>query len=140
MVNNNSCLIIEQQDRLLNSILPATIAKDAIDNVIQMYLRSKSKKNKKVDQESYSFHDLYIKGSQSVSILFADIVGFTRLSSGLTAQELVKMLNQLFGKFDQLASVRLLLLCVSFISPLHMYMPCVVIAVWNMWACFPTYM
>ena len=40
------------------------------------------------------------------SIVFADIVGFTRLSSGCKAQELVKMLNQLFGRFDQLATVR----------------------------------
>ena len=39
------------------------------------------------------------------SILFADIVGFTRLSSGCSAQELVVMLNQLFGRFDQLAAV-----------------------------------
>ncbi len=40
------------------------------------------------------------------SILFADIVGFTRLSSGCTAQDLVKTLNELFGRFDQLAAVR----------------------------------
>ena len=40
------------------------------------------------------------------SILFADIVGFTRLSSGCTAKDLVKILNELFGKFDQQAAVR----------------------------------
>lgn len=63
-------------------------------------------KNKSKNPEYFhEFRDLYIRDSQSVSILFADIVGFTRLSSGCTAQELVKMLNQLFGKFDQLASV-----------------------------------
>ncbi|XP_023381243.1 adenylate cyclase type 1-like [Pteropus vampyrus] len=38
-------------------------------------------------------------------ILFADIVGFTGLASQCTAQELVKLLNELFGKFDELATV-----------------------------------
>lgn len=41
------------------------------------------------------------------SILYADIVNFTPLASECTAAELVKMLNELFGRFDQLASVRL---------------------------------
>ncbi|KAF3817049.1 hypothetical protein GH733_013791 [Mirounga leonina] len=40
----------------------------------------------------------------SCSILFADIVGFTGLASQCTAQELVKLLNELFGKFDELAT------------------------------------
>ena len=43
-----------------------------------------------------------IKLQQNVSILFADIVGFTRLSSGLSAAELVDMLNDLFGRFDHI--------------------------------------
>ena len=43
--------------------------------------------------------------SLSCSILSADIVGFTGLASQCTAQELVKLLNELFGKFDELATV-----------------------------------
>jgi len=39
------------------------------------------------------------------SILFADIVGFTQLSSTCSAQELVKLLNELFARFDKLADV-----------------------------------
>lgn len=39
------------------------------------------------------------------SILFADIVGFTKLSSQCTAREIVQILNELFGKFDELAKV-----------------------------------
>ena len=39
------------------------------------------------------------------SILFADIVGFTQLSSSCSAHELVKLLNELFARFDKLAAV-----------------------------------
>lgn len=39
----------------------------------------------------------------SCSIMYADVVGFTALSSQCTAQDLVRILNELFGRFDQLA-------------------------------------
>ena len=39
------------------------------------------------------------------SILFADIKGFTALSSKVSAQELVQTLNELFARFDCLAEV-----------------------------------
>ncbi|GFS18445.1 adenylate cyclase [Elysia marginata] len=51
------------------------------------------------------FHKIYIQLHDNVTILFADIVGFTCLSSQCTAQELVRILNELFGRFDQLAKV-----------------------------------
>lgn len=44
----------------------------------------------------------------SHSILYADIVGFTRLASDCSPGELVHMLNELFGKFDQIAKVSIL--------------------------------
>lgn len=37
-----------------------------------------------------------------VTILFADIVGFTPLSARITPTELVNLLNEIFSKFDQL--------------------------------------
>ena len=40
-----------------------------------------------------------------VSILYADIVHFTQLSETLSPYQLVATLNQLFGKFDQIAQV-----------------------------------
>ena len=46
------------------------------------------------------FHTLFF------SILYADIVNFTPLAAECTAPELVKMLNELFGRFDQIAEVR----------------------------------
>jgi class 3 adenylate cyclase len=41
-------------------------------------------------------------GFQDVSVLFADIVGFTRLSARLTPAALVSRLNDLFSAFDDL--------------------------------------
>lgn len=39
-----------------------------------------------------------------MSILFADIVGFTRMSSKKSASELVTVLNELFERFDDLCT------------------------------------
>jgi class 3 adenylate cyclase len=45
---------------------------------------------------------LIADGFHDVSVLFADIVGFTRLSERLTPQQLVERLNELFSAFDDL--------------------------------------
>jgi adenylate cyclase len=42
-------------------------------------------------------------GFREVSVLFADIVGFTELSSRMPPAELVSVLNSVFSRFDELA-------------------------------------
>lgn len=49
------------------------------------------------------FKKLFIYPMENVSILFADIKGFTELASKTSAQELVKILNDLFARFDRIA-------------------------------------
>ena len=39
----------------------------------------------------------------AASVLFADVVNFTPRSNGLTAAEVVTLLDRLFGEFDALA-------------------------------------
>jgi adenylate cyclase len=70
----------EQSEKLLLNILPKPIAE-----------RLKAKQSTIAD----SFAD--------VSVLFADIVGFTELSARMSPTELVKRLNVIFSHFDQLA-------------------------------------
>ncbi|XP_068179445.1 adenylate cyclase type 3 isoform X2 [Antennarius striatus] len=84
----------QQQERLLLSILPKHIA----DEMLQDMKKEPSQK------EMQQFNTMYMYRHENVSILFADIVGFTQLSSSCSAQELVKMLNELFARFDKLAA------------------------------------
>ncbi|XP_033050034.1 adenylate cyclase type 1 isoform X1 [Trachypithecus francoisi] len=80
----------EKQERLLMSLLPRNVAMEMKEDFLKPPDRI--------------FHKIYIQRHDNVSILFADIVGFTGLASQCTAQELVKLLNELFGKFDELAT------------------------------------
>lgn len=73
---------------LLNSVMPKTLADKCV-------ITTSNDKLMRTIAGDISLQD-------KVSILFADIVGFTRLSSGLEASRLVNMLNDLFGRFDKL--------------------------------------
>ncbi|XP_061145188.1 adenylate cyclase type 2 [Syngnathus typhle] len=88
-----------QQERLLLSLLPAHIARVMKAEIIQ---RLKGPNFDQIENTN-NFHNLYVQRHTNVSILYADIVGFTRLASDCSPGELVHMLNELFGKFDQIA-------------------------------------
>jgi class 3 adenylate cyclase len=69
-----------RSERLLLNVLPASIAK-----------RLKEKED--IIADSYA----------NVTILFADIAGFTPLAANLPPDRLIQMLNGIFSKFDELA-------------------------------------
>ncbi|MGA1283243.1 MAG: adenylate/guanylate cyclase domain-containing protein [Prochlorothrix sp.] len=69
-----------QSDRLLLNILPQPIA-------------TQLKREQRAIAESYA----------EVTLLFADIVGFTSFSSSVSPEDLVHWLNQVFSDFDTLA-------------------------------------
>ncbi|XP_055297190.1 adenylate cyclase type 6 isoform X2 [Sitodiplosis mosellana] len=81
----------QQQERLLLSVLPRHVAMEMKDDIAGK------------PQEA-QFHKIYIQQHDNVSILFADICGFTTLSDQCTAEELVRLLNELFARFDRLAA------------------------------------
>ncbi|XP_065053479.1 adenylate cyclase type 5-like isoform X2 [Rhopilema esculentum] len=82
----------QEQERLLLSVLPRHVA-------MEMKADIEGDRGRQYTQ----FSKIYIQRHVNVSILFADIEGFTKLASQCTAPELVKILNELFARFDQLA-------------------------------------
>jgi len=81
----------QQQERLLLSVLPRHVAMEMKADIA----------GKPTDTQ---FHKIYIQRHENVSILFADICGFTVLSAQCTAEELIRLLNELFARFDKLAN------------------------------------
>ncbi|XP_060516864.1 adenylate cyclase type 8 [Cylas formicarius] len=87
----------DKQEKLLLSVLPDFVAKEMIRDIIEREERG-------AGFQPHQFHKIYIHRYENVSILFADIKGFTVLATKCTAQELVKILNELFARFDKLAT------------------------------------
>ncbi|MGD1849400.1 MAG: PAS domain S-box protein [Cyanophyceae cyanobacterium] len=81
----------ERSEQLLLNILPQAIA-------------TQLKQSASLDNPAAD-HQPIASNYESVSILFADIVGFTGLSAQLTPIELVTWLNRLCSEFDRLATV-----------------------------------
>ncbi len=71
----------EKAHELLLNILPKEVAKELTDHPGQTIA----------------------KNFPNATVLFTDIEGFTKLSSGMNAKEVVTMLNQLFSRFDERA-------------------------------------
>ncbi|XP_055640111.1 adenylyl cyclase 78C [Toxorhynchites rutilus septentrionalis] len=85
----------QRTQRLLDSILPMFV-----NNDIRKEMYKSPEQQAQVDTQ---FKKLYIYHMDNVSILFADIKGFTELASKTSAQQLVKILNDLFARFDKIA-------------------------------------
>ncbi|CAH0385414.1 unnamed protein product [Bemisia tabaci] len=89
----------EQQEQLLLSVIPAYIAAE----VKRSIMLKMADACQDVSSKQTRFHEMYVQRHNNVSILYADIVNFTPLSEQLSASDLVKTLNELFGRFDQIA-------------------------------------
>jgi len=83
--------VISQQkvsERLLHNVLPQAIAER---------LKGRS------EDMTHSFSDVIADSFPDVSVLFADIVGFTTFSEGVSAEVVVNVLNDIFSRFDSIA-------------------------------------
>lgn len=89
----------EHEEQLMLSVLPQYISVEVKLVICETV--------KKLDGERMiqrrPFNELFVKRHKNVSILFADIVKFTQLTAKLDASQLVETLNDLFGKFDDIA-------------------------------------
>jgi adenylate cyclase len=86
-------VVAEQKvsERLLNNVLPAVIVK-----------RLKDQPEFKADNFSKVIADTF----PEVTVLFADIVGFTKFTETVSARVLVDLLNDIFTRFDHITDHR----------------------------------
>ncbi|XP_045105938.1 adenylate cyclase type 2-like isoform X2 [Portunus trituberculatus] len=94
-----------QQEHLLLSVIPVYLAFEVRKHLMSRAAGACTQGSSQQDNAppKRQFHDLYVQRHNNVSILYADIVNFTPLSEQLSACDLVRTLNDLFGRFDQIA-------------------------------------
>uniref|UniRef100_A0A1A8GAD3 adenylate cyclase n=1 Tax=Nothobranchius korthausae TaxID=1143690 RepID=A0A1A8GAD3_9TELE len=113
------------KERMIHSVMPRIVADELMkqgdeeigsDYSAKRYSTSgaaavisspKNNKRKKtsIPKGQIIFRPFNMKRMEPVSILFADIVGFTKMSANKSAHALVGLLNDLFGRFDRLCEL-----------------------------------
>uniref|UniRef100_A0A3Q2CBZ5 adenylate cyclase n=1 Tax=Cyprinodon variegatus TaxID=28743 RepID=A0A3Q2CBZ5_CYPVA len=112
------------KERMIHSVMPRIVADELMkqgdeeigDHCGKRYSTSgaaavisspKNNKRKKtsIPRGQIIFRPFNMKRMEPVSILFADIVGFTKMSANKSAHALVGLLNDLFGRFDRLCEL-----------------------------------
>ena len=99
------------KEQMIHSLMPPSVAEeimntqgDATEQNESSRTQKRNSRAKKTDKGEIIFRPFNMSTMDSVSILFADIVGFTKMSSNKTAAHLVGLLNDLFGRFDTLCN------------------------------------
>lgn len=82
----------------------ASQAQSATNHKNHLHNNHKRKKTS-IPRGQIIFRPFNMKRMEPVSILFADIVGFTKMSANKSAPALVGLLNDLFGRFDRLCEL-----------------------------------
>ncbi|CAJ0578607.1 unnamed protein product, partial [Mesorhabditis spiculigera] len=117
-------LMLEKQfkDHMIQSVMPKKVADELLKDASELRRPSASldsncrtsnatqtlnndDRNQSIPQsvpDVRKFRPFTMNLMTDVSILFADICGFTKMSSNKSADELVNLLNDLFGRFDNL--------------------------------------
>jgi class 3 adenylate cyclase len=86
-------IVAEQKlsERLLLNVLPRAIAE-----------RLKGRR----EEIANSFPEVIADSFPEVTVVFADIVGFTKFSAGVSPERLVVLLNEIFTDYDTIADLR----------------------------------
>ena len=91
IIFNDMCLEVMKKNKLIE--IANQENEKLLLNILPIPIASRLKKGEKNIADNF----------EDVTVLFADIVGFTELSTRLTADKVIKMLNNLFLQFDSAA-------------------------------------
>uniref|UniRef100_A0A1I8N467 adenylate cyclase n=1 Tax=Musca domestica TaxID=7370 RepID=A0A1I8N467_MUSDO len=91
----------DQENSLLISIIPAQIAEKIGQEIRTRIERYKLPQMKRPQYASEFARKLFIESHYNVSIIFADLVNYTHLTTTLDIKTLVETLHDLFQRFDQ---------------------------------------
>ena len=102
-------LQLEKQltQKMIDSLMPHSVAVEVMkgkDANEENESRKGSKSPSLSNKDVMTFRSFHMSQMPNVSILFADIAGFTKMSTNKTADHLVSLLNDLFGRFDDLCT------------------------------------
>ena len=97
--------------KMINSLMPEQVAREVMDarggdgaraddDSVRQSPTHRGSKVSTSGTPKMTFRNFHMSQMENTSILFADIVGFTKMSSNKTAEHLVSLLNDLFGRFD----------------------------------------
>uniref|UniRef100_A0A671WF55 Adenylate cyclase type 9 n=1 Tax=Sparus aurata TaxID=8175 RepID=A0A671WF55_SPAAU len=101
------------KERMIHSVMPRRVADELMkqgddegggENSGKRYSSGACSKTS-IPRGQIIFRPFNMKRMEPVSILFADIVGFTKMSANKSAPALVGLLNDLFGRFDRLCEL-----------------------------------
>ncbi|KAI8438275.1 hypothetical protein MSG28_010861 [Choristoneura fumiferana] len=88
----------DQEERLMLSIIPEHIVSRVRQDIRAMFVGIQSHT---LSYAMRSFNQLYVEEHDNVSILYADVVNYTKISTTLSPMRMVELLNELFGRFDE---------------------------------------
>ncbi|XP_017779722.1 PREDICTED: adenylate cyclase type 9 [Nicrophorus vespilloides] len=95
------------KENMIHSLMPQSVANWLLnddENFTRNGMEPRNSNPETNDIQSL-FRPFNMNRVENVSILFADIVGFTKMSSTKSAEELVEILNNLFQRFDLLCKL-----------------------------------
>ncbi|XP_064544952.1 adenylyl cyclase X E-like isoform X1 [Drosophila montana] len=92
----------KQEQLLLHSILPPQIARPFQEDIRSRVAAAGKRRGHRTHNVKERI--MAIQNHPEVSILYADVVNYTHLTTTLTVNELVTLLHDLYGRFDVAAS------------------------------------
>ncbi|XP_026319728.1 adenylate cyclase type 2-like [Hyposmocoma kahamanoa] len=89
----------EQEERLMLSILPEHIVSRVRKDIRDILLQSRTESHT-LSHNMRHFNRVYVEEHGNVSILYADVVNYTMISTTLSPLQMIELLNELFSRFD----------------------------------------